>query len=973
MQIIDDKKFRYELKRRNHFLIAVCEFYDPKILDFTSADAPKNAFGRFSDVCVNWQGETYEARVESWGEMTRIAEEEFSSTDITFNNLQHGKRKFAEFLETHRVEGARIVVRIISPNAPDGYHIAWWGRVDEIGEIGETVQISCYEEGGHMDSQIPFRDHRKGCLYQFGDKYCRCGKTLAEMPIVYQNEWNNFGVRGCPEKTYKNCTELENQDFFGATNFVAISGTTNYSVQVKTNKSWWQFWRKRTKTETHSLNFSSRETTDYDTMIPEAFGLVQVEIVPRQWTDTGTVIKVVGTACEGTVAEFTETRVRTKPFTIIGNPSYHLGECGGKGSQQADFRFPNSGKNSMIACIGLDIGGSANDTVDDAPVISSVLRAKVVDLPNERGEFVRRGWSDNPIAIWKYIDNHPYYGRSNPAFDDDEDHVREMAACDNLVLDTTQSDQLILDQSQAGNYNVYFRHFKPTGVYTPYRFDYERGLLPISSPSPELEDPNIQFGLADTPILALPKVDILRKQYTLNWLIREKSPVREAINKELIPACKGYKIYSSKGKIQRKIRKPADYSYIRQEVPAEATFLPIMNVRKWAESRSGYLIIGVGELHAEIARVVGLRFSTAANNLPVTVTHGAGLTATVTSNSFQGGSPEAPARLTISIDGVPAYGEFLNFTIGTGDTAVEIKYLAQDGQSLESVAAYVQALFNAHPVMSEFTHAFAGRGLYDIDVYAFYGALQLDKPLEFDHIEGEEVLRVAAVFENCNSPEKHSSIGVNNIIEITPNSKVWDRVNLIKATFTNILDDFATTPMAPRRAHETIAYENKEKPKTVSLRAVGNEWQAGYLMNGEAVRYIDGNFHVDWKSFVKYMTLDAGDVVAIYDDSKTSKILRWIPIEINKASLNPNDWTTSFSGNLYHTIEFDRRVRTSRQIQPSSLTQNPNPQPVPPIGGAGFGVGGFAETNGQKRLYKNATYPTLASGRYTDGNSNDFR
>lgn len=973
MQIIKNQKFRYEMKRRNRYLISVCEFYNPKILDFTSIEAPKNAFGRFSPTALYWQNQFYEGRIASngYGDTTRISGEEFNRTSITFNNLGFGKKKFAEWLETNRVEGARIVIRVISPNAPNGYFIAWWGRVDEIGEIGFTVKLDCYEEGGHFDSQMPFRDHRKGCLYMFGDEYCRCGESLEEKSIEYQNEWNLYGVRGCPQKDFENCTALENTDFFGGRNIRAVEGNTNWTERVDTGKKWWQFWKKRYKTVTHSIHYSSRENSNDDTMIPEGFGLIQSELNWIQWVDTGTTIKALGSASEGEIEEFTEIRSRTNPYTIL-NFTEHKGECGGTGSQLPDQRFPNSGTNSRVASVGVDIGGSTNPNVDDAPLVSFVAKARKVFLPDETGKFNLLKWSDNPIAIWKFIENHPYYGRGNPVFDDDEDHIKEMAECDDFVLDSTQSESLILDQAEADQYGITFRHFRPTSTVTPAVIDYELGLRPVNLPPIEFDQPNVNFGLPDQIITNLPKVDVLRRKYTLNWLLREKNPVRETINKELIPACKGYKIYSSEGKIQRKVRKPADHTYIRQPVSKESILLPVVNVRKFLEDQRFFIIIGVGEDTAEIRKIKGIRFSQAGNGLPFTVEFGGGLTAEITNNSFSGGNEGTPSRSTVKIGGVAQYGGFLRFTIGEGEKKVVINYYAQTGQSMESVVAYVQALFNAHPTLKEFLRAFEGRSLDEIDVNLYYGAIELDKPLEFDHFEGEEILRVVAIFENCNSLNQHTGFGLNNILEITPNVKKWDKVNTIKATFTNILDDFAQTPITPRRAHEIIEYENRERPKTVSLRAVGNEWQAGYLVNGEAVRSIDGNFHVEWKTFARYMNLDQGDVVAIYDDSKTNQILKWIPIEINEANLNPNNFEVSFSGNLYHTIEFDTRVRNSRQVQPSSLVTNPNPEPIPAIGGAGYGIGGYSESNYLK-LYPNARFTSINSGYYTDGFSNDFR
>lgn len=973
MQFISNQRFRYELKKRNRYLITICEFYDPKILDFTSIEAPKNAFGRFSPTALYWQNQFYEGRIASngYGETTRISGEEFNRASITFNNLGFGKKKFVEWLETNRVEGARIVERIISPNAPNGYFINWWGRVDEIGEIGYTVKLDCYEEGGHFDSQMPFRDHRKGCLHQFGDEYCICNQSLEEKSVEYQNEWNLYGVRGCPQKDFENCTALRNQDFFGGRNIRAVEGNTTWTERVDTGKKWWQFWKKRYKTETHSLHYSSRENSNDDTMIPEGFGLIQSELNWIQWVDTGTIIKALGTACEGEIAEFTEVRSRTNPYTIL-NFTGHKGECGNTGSQLPDTRFPNSGTNSRVALIGVDIGGSTNPNVDDAPLVSFVSKARIIHLPDENGKFTKKGWSDNAIAIWKFIENHPYYGRGNPAFDDDEDHIKEMAECDDFVLDSTQSESLILDQAEASQYGATFRHFRPTSTVTPVYIDTILGRRQIGEIPVEFQDPNINFGLPDQPITALPKVDVLRRKYTLNWILREKNPVRETINKELIPACKGYKIYSSKGKIQRKIRKQKDYTYIRQPVSKGSILLPVVNTRKFLEDQTGFIIIGVGEDSAEVRKIKGIRFTRAGNGIPFTVEYGGGLTAEITNNSFSGGDEGIPSRSTVKIEGVPSYGGFLRFTIGEGEKKVVLSYYAQSGQSLESVVAYVQALFNAHPTLKEFLRAFEGRTLNEIDVNLYYGFIELDKPIEFNHVEGEEILRVVAIFENCNSFTKHTGYGLNNILDIKPNVKKWDRVNTIKATFTNILDDFAPTPITPRHAHEMIAYENREKPKTVSLRAVGNEWQAGYLVNGEAIRYIDGNFHVDWKTTAEYMVLDQGDVVAIYDDSKTNKIMKWIPIEINEANLNPNNFEVSFSGNLYHTIEFDTRVRNSRQVQPTSLVTNPNPQPVPAIGGAGYGIGGYSESNYLK-LYKNATFPELSNGRYTDGISNDFR
>lgn len=938
-----------ELEKRNKFIIPVVEIYPRDTIDIASNAAPADAIGRFANICYTWINSTgsytYDAKILDFPEVSTYLSEQINTAEVTFSNVKRGKGSMSKFILDNNVKGCWMVIRLLFPDNPEESHVAFWGKCNRPGEISnESLTISASQDLGNYKQEIPFRVYQINCPLDFARPLGGClgNQSLAEKSVAFRQAVADFGTAGC-NKLFGTCTLLGNTPFFQGQRVVAVSGQFSY-ITVEEVVKRVLFWTKRKKIQVVKTdNWSSVNQSEDNEVIPLGFGRFQLQGHPFSWADVGEQVKSLLGFCEGKISAFTFTKSRTQGINILSVVE-HLGDWGGVGTQGIDSLFQGvSGYNSRLAYLEVITDGSSPTQVDNAPIITSVIRGLEIPVPDPDGVYSSDDWSNNPVHITRFVLTDTRFARMPVARIDDEYNLTTAADCDEIVEDRTNEEAIVLPSNEVDNYGDGYRRFRSAGRYTAFKDMYMRDALTAdqldATPYPEFEEQEVRwFNPIQTYVLP-PRHSVLKQKYTCNGALQEKTSILDFLNKRIFPTFKGFINYGSNGKIQIKNRRKADNGYLRSDVKEGATQVPVQNILRWRQSLHGYLLIGVSLETAEIRELKHFQYSTACNDLPVAgVATGA---MSVSTSNLVGGTSSAPAIGYIDISGNPNAYDTVEITIDDGADAFKICYVADGIEDTETFTRMLAAFMQANIKFTESLSAYIlPNNPTRIWIRCEAGYLNFDKPLEFKHAIGEEVLRVEAVFENCGELTANQSAQFDNIIADTFkwNSNEQDDVNAVVAKYTSAVDDFHITNLMPRAAWDTIDLEGELVKEELDLTFVDNYWQAAYLTKSRAIERIDGNLSFAFQSGMLAIRLELGDVVAIRHDSGDGA-LNYTPAYVTQASLDLNNFQTKLGFMLYLSAAFDYHVQPIEPLLTTTLNAALYPDSPPPTIGTGGGQG----------------------------------
>ncbi len=923
-----------EFEKRNKYCIPCVEIYPRTVEDIVSIGAPASAIGRFSPKCFTWtnsQGSfLYKAKILSFPEISTYLADKINSAEVKFGNAERGTESMTRFVLDNKIKGCWMVIRLVFPDSPEDSVVLFWGKCDRPGEISNsTLSITASQDLGNYKQEIPFRTYQASCPLEFARPLGGClgNQILTEKSLQFQAAVKEFGSSGC-NKTFTNCSVLDNTNYFQGQRIVAVSGQFSY-ITVEEVVKRILFWTKRKKIQVVKTdNWSSVNQSEGSETVPLAFGRCQIQGHPITWADVGEQVKSLQGFCEGRISAFTFVRSRTQGINIIQKIE-HLGDWGSFGTQTTDIIFNGvSGVNSRLAYLELVTDGSNPTQVDDAPIITAVIRGLEIPVPDPSGNFIISDFSNNPAYITRFLLNDIRFGRIPESRLDNDACLRTGALCDTLVEDRSGDEAIVLPANEATNYGIGYRRFRSAGRYSAYRDRFAMDPFYPNGP-PEFEEPEIRWFNPFQQYTVPVSNNILRQKYTCNGALQEKTSVLDFIYKRILPTFKGWINYSPNGKIQIRTREKADNAYLRTEARPVDDRISISNIGPWRKDRRGYVVVGVSLETAELRSVKTFYYSTACNDLPITATNNGTVTAT-TSGTMSGGSDLAPAFGYIDIAGTVSAGSQVVVSFNSGDNLFTISYMADGVEDLPCFTRMLCAFLNANLQFQQDLIAYISpNNLTRINIRCESGFLHLNKPLEFVHSEAEEILRVEAVFENCGELTSNESRQFDNIVadSFLWNTNEEDEVNAVTAKYTSAIDDFHLTNLLPRAAWDTIDLEGQLEKEELDLTFVDNYWQAAYLTKSRAIERIDGNLHFTWKAGLQACQLELGDVVAIRHDSGDGA-LNYIPVSIEAIQMDLNGYRTAMTGRLYLSAAFDLRVQPIDPLLTTTL--NPSNLPVTP-------------------------------------------
>ncbi len=937
-----------EITRRNKFCIPVVEIYTRATEDINSASAPGKAIDLFSNTCYTWTNitgsYTYKAKITGFPEVQSYIDGQLNSAEIEFSNVERGENSMSRFVLDNNIKGCWLVIRLLFPDSPEDSYVAFWGKCARPGEINNsTMVISATQDIGNSAQQIPFRSYQAHCPLEFARAGGGClgDQTLDQKSVSYRTAVALYGTSGC-NKTFSTCTLLANTNYFQGQRVVAVSGQFSY-VTIEEVVKRVLFWTKRKKVPTnHSDNWSSVNQSEGNEIVPVAFGRCQIQGHPISWADIGTQVKSLQGFCEGRISAFTFIRSRTEGINIVSSAE-HLGDWGNVGTQTPETLFNGvSGPNSRLAYLEILTNGSSPTQVDDAPIVTAVIRGLEVPVPDPTGAYTLSEWSNNPAHITRFVMSDLRFGRIPAYRFDDAVCIDTANDCDSIVEDRTNDEAAVLPANEAVNYGVGYRRFGSAGRVSAYKNMYDNGDFgdqPLVADPPEFQEPEVTWFNPFEPY-TIPRNDvILRQKYTFNGAVTEKGTILDFLFKNLLPTYKGYISYAPNGKIQIKNRRKADNGYLRMAGNPGDARVAVSNIRPWIGNNKGYLLVGVSLEDAEVRGTTGFEYSTACNELPISATSTLEMTAS-TSGTMSGGSLVTPALGYIDIGGTVSPGASVNVTFNTGEDVFNVCYIADGVEDNPAFARMLCAFLNAHLQFQSYLTAYIlDNNPTRILVRCESGYLLLDQELEFKHDVAEEVMRVQAVFENCGELTANSSARFDNIISdsFKWNTDNTDEVNAITAKYTSAIDDFHLTSLLPRAAWDTIDLEGELKQEELDLTFVDNYWQAAFLAKCEAIERIDGNLFFNFGTDLSAILLELGDVVAVRHDSGDGA-LNYVPVWITANKLDLDKFTVMLTAKLYLSAAHDLDVQPIDVLLTTTLNSALLPDVTPPTIGSNGGV-----------------------------------
>jgi hypothetical protein len=762
------------LQSRDRKLIYAFEFYDYAYQPFPEPASgnlsfdPRHAVKRFAgqNISFDLDGDTitYQRQVIDVPSIAKQIGKQFDTASLKLSNVD---RSTATWILSDRIQGMRMVVRVIPRNAPSGGGAAscfghsiilFVGRVKKPGDFNrQSGTISATQDLGSIEVQIPPRQYQPTCplvnVFKVPGKDCMGNETMAEKSLTYQ------AAKTC-NGSFAQCTEYANTEFFQGQRIIQIES----SFVHKSNES---FFKKvlnilpGVSRKKLTVGSSVHDGTPYGTPISTILGRWKKDLVPLQFADIGTSINFKLAACLGKIQDFLNIRNESPAFTQPLGVTKHLGEYGGTGTQTQDTVFPDASYHSKLAYITGFCNGSDIETEEAAPHITSMVVGQSLRLAfgtvNDGRAAVGSifagyatggdsydSWGDNPVDQARFIITDPSYLALPTSHIAERATVRTASYCTGPVKDLSNAERALFPDTETTRAGVDYKRYTSTSMIGGRSFRVGSAVPQQPNGTPNREA-TYEFFDPDALPDSLAIKTIYRKRYSSNIEINEQKKAIDFLYDTLLPSFRGFIRWDGLGRLAIDNERPADHTYLREGVITGATSIKVLDVLPWKpleeiinepEPLRGKILIGTHKLNSEVRLVTSANYSVDGNAITLSSSATGGLTATASGATLAGGSTTVPASGEIEVSGTPTVGATLTAVIDGYEitvTATSEDLITQIPDSLSMAEQFVYAI-NAEPVLQNYVIAVrGGSGLNTITVYAKYGALNFSTALEEDH------------------------------------------------------------------------------------------------------------------------------------------------------------------------------------------------------------------------------------------------
>lgn len=664
-------------------LVDLYEWYLADYVPGPDGFDPADAIETFAAQEITWNGVAYRRELESRGVVNRSMGEKTNSVSLDFSNIS---RYMATLAQTQTIEGLLQCIRTVSPDVTDDSIAIFHGRNDKPGDIDKrSFPLSVRQDFGNINQEIPPR------------------RFLAEDPEG----------RTPSDPLYEG--------------FRLLSTAGSFVVPVTTpSTSFLGRLFGKTKTKNETRQFSSVDNTPFGSVVPMQFGRVQVELVNVYFIDEGYNLGGIWVIGEGRIDDAIVTVHSDYVQQVAAN---HYGDLGGTGTN-ADTDPRIGSPLSRTAYTQRSMYGSPGDTVEDAPLVTAIVRGIRIPIPNSDGEYDSVAWSDNPVNIARFILTDPRLANINEGFMEDAVNYKTALHCDEPLIDTTTSQVIPIPNVDLPQAGVGFTRMRSTGILNP------RGVLYYAlgdtSIVPELVDgPYEPFDPLNPPV-AFTLQDLLRKRYTTNFPVTDTMKAVDCLYKIVNPSAKLYYRVNKRGKLEIRSEQATDHSYLRAATAVNATSITIQDVTPWksGDLLIGRLLVGFNLLTSEVRNITAAVYSADGNSITLTASDTGGVVATASGANLTGGSTTVQASGTVTISGTPGAGDTVTVTIN----GVAVVYTLSAEDTTSTVASLLASWINATSRLRPYI-----RAEWDVDtptvvtIKCLYGALTLNSALLKTH------------------------------------------------------------------------------------------------------------------------------------------------------------------------------------------------------------------------------------------------
>lgn len=677
-------------------LLDVYEFYSGSYVPVVSSTTPgtsgfdpADAIETFAAETITWNGIAYRREVVSRGDCVRNMGEKTNSCSLNFSNIS---RYMATLAQTQQIEGLFLVIRTICPTVTDDSIVLFVGRCDKPSDIDkDSFTLSARQDFGNINQELPPR--------RFTPEDPE-GRTVSDplyegFRVAHQDGSFGFGVE-------KPATGM----------FGKILGKVKQATE---NRQW-----------------SSSDGTPYGSVVPMIFGRCQMELICIFFKDTGYNLGGIFVVGEGRLDDYINVKVHVPSTYQMQAADNHYGDPGGTGTN-AQFEDTINSYLSKTGYTRRTMYGSPGDVVEEAPLVTALVRGLRIPVPNASGVYDSVAWSDNPVNILRFILTDPRLVNINEGFMEDAVNYATALHCDEPMIDDTNDQIIPVATADAAAHGVLFNRYRATGQINTraVRFYY----LGDTSIVPELESGPVEpFDPLDPPnVFTLQR--LLRKRYTCNFPITESQRAVDTAYKVVNPCAKLFIRINKKGKYEIRSEKPSDSTYLRAATAVGATSVLVLDVTPWksGDLLTGRLLVGFNLITAEVRNVATAVYSADGNAIPLVASKTGSVTATASGATLSGGSTTVQASGTVTIGGTPGAGDTITATIN--GIAVTITLNGDDTTS--TAAILLMQWINATPRLSKFIRASWAVGSPTVvTIQAKYGVLNLDAALLKVHATG---------------------------------------------------------------------------------------------------------------------------------------------------------------------------------------------------------------------------------------------
>ncbi len=773
------------LRTRSRNLHYVYELYEWNYVPFPDPTFgnlsydPRFAIARWAGAALsftwNAQEVAYVRIVTKGGAVHKSMGKKFDSLSLTCSNVQEnedGFRYLANFVLTHRVQGMKLVKRMIPRNAdslsvveasasPFTHSIILFvGRCDKPdGFDREQGTISAKQDLGTIEAQIPERDFQPQCplvrvFKKPGD--CLGNETLSQKSPTYQ------AAKKC-NGTLAQCLDYDNERYYQGTHIIQIQS----SFVHKSNESFFKkvlnilpgISRKKT-----TVGNSVFDGTPYGKPIPVILGRWKKELVHLQYQDLDTTINFKAAACRGPIKDFLNIRNESPNFSQPGSIIKHLGEYGGVGTQTADMLFPGGEFHSKLAYFTGSCTGSDIISEDPAPVLSSVVAGQRVRQATGAQANVSPGtgkvdsslagyangadgWSDNPVDLTRAIlTDNAYLNLPETSIGELETAITSIYTT-SVVKDLSNAERCLLPSTESAHAGIDYKRYNSTGLLGALSFyGTDDFLFQAQRPGGYwAREAEYEFFDPNSPPTSLDVKTFYRKRYTCNIEINEKKKAIDFVYDTLLACYRGFFRWDRHGRLVIDCERPADHSFLRANAAITATSIKVRDVTPWApfdglltlpSPLRGKILIGAHKNTSEVRPVTSAQYSADGNAITLAASSTSGTMTAVTSGAtLSGGSSSVAASGSVVISGSCAVGDVITITVD--GFAVSLTTTQEDvDASIDNltVASQLTAMINAEPILREYVEARrSGSNPTSVELYSKYGVLNFVTALQEAH------------------------------------------------------------------------------------------------------------------------------------------------------------------------------------------------------------------------------------------------